>query len=134
MNDEFYSAIKLVSGEEIFSKVCSFIENDEIIILLDHPIIIETTYIQKLEATAIKIIPWMKLTDDTMFIMNMDKIITMTEVKDTNMISIHKKYVRGRYAESNQHNITPNMGYVSSVDEARSSLEKIFKSSSHRKD
>ena len=37
MGDEFYAIIKLMSGEEIFSMVCSDSNEDDPILLLHHP-------------------------------------------------------------------------------------------------
>ena len=124
--EEFYATIKLVSGEEIFAKVCPFDEEDKTILVLDNPITIETIYIPRFEGSIAKVHPWIKLSDDTMFIINLDKIITMTEVFESSLIKMHKKYSRERFKRSNKSEITPNMGYVSSITDARQSLEKIY--------
>ena len=39
MGDEFYAIIKLVSGEEIFSMVCTDTNEEDTILLLHHPVI-----------------------------------------------------------------------------------------------
>lgn len=127
MNEEFYAAIKLISGEEIFSKVCAFEENDEVLIVLDHPVFIETGYSQKLDAPIVKINPWINLTEETTFIINRDKILMMTEIKDSKYIKMHSRYMRELNKLSNRTKLTPNMGYISSITEARDSLERIFK-------
>jgi hypothetical protein len=124
--EEFYATIKLVSGEEIFAKVCPFDEEDKTILVLDNPITIETIYVPRLEGTIAKVHPWIKLSEDTMFIINLDKIITITEVFDNSLIKIHKKYSRERFKSSNKSEITPNMGFVSSIKDARLSLEKLY--------
>jgi len=124
--EEFYATIKLISGEEIFAKVCPFDEEDKTILVLDNPITIETIYVPKLEGTIAKVHPWIKLSDDTMFIIHLDKIITITEVFDNSLIKIHKKYSRERFKSSNKSEITPNMGFVSSINDARLSLEKLY--------
>jgi hypothetical protein len=124
--EEFYATIKLVSGEEIFAKVCPFDEEDKTILVLDNPIMIETIYVPRFESSIVKVHPWIKLSDDTMFIINLDKVITMTEVFESSLIKIHKKYSRERFKSSNKSEITPNMGFVSSINDARRSLEKIY--------
>jgi len=128
MNEEFYAVIKLVSGEEIFSKVCAFSEKEEVLVVLDNPIFIETTFVQKLNAPVVKVNPWISLTQETTFIIQRDKIISMNEVKDTRLIKIHKRYIKEQTKLSNQTNISPNMGYVTSVAEARVALEKLYNS------
>lgn len=129
MNEEFYAVIKLISGEEIFSKVCTFDENNEIMILLDNPIRIETIFVPKIGSTVAKVNPWIKLSEDEMFLISLDKIITITESKDTELIKIHNKYLKEKNKTTNCSKVTPNMGYINSVSEARESLERIFKSS-----
>jgi hypothetical protein len=126
--EEFYAAIKMVSGEEVFSKVCPCEEEDRTILILDNPVIMETITMKQLGMTALKVVPWMKLTDDTMFIVDMDKIITMTEVNESSIIKVYEKYIKDVNKKTNKSKISPNMGYISSISEARISLEKLYKS------
>ena len=126
--EEFYAAIKMVSGEEVFSKVCPCEEQDRIILILDNPVTMRYVVMNQHKITALKIEPWMKLTDDTMFIIDMNKIITMTEVSDKDMIRVYQKYIRERNGVSSKSKISPNMGFISSIADARISLEKIYKS------
>jgi hypothetical protein len=130
MNEEFYAVIKLVSGEEIFSKVCAFEENQDILLVLDHPVFVETTYSPKLRVPIARINPWINLTEETTFIINRDKVMTMTEVKDTTLVKMHKRYIKEHNKSSNQSKISPNMGYITSIPEARVSLEKLYRSNS----
>jgi hypothetical protein len=130
MNEEFYAVIKLISGEEIFSKVCSFDENDETMLLLDSPIVIEKVFAPKIGASVAKVNPWIKLSEDEMFLISLDKVITITESKDQELIKIFKRYTKEKNKRNNRSELTPNMGYVSSITEARLSLEKIYKSNS----
>lgn len=127
--EEFYAAIKMVSGEEVFSKVCPCEEEDRTILILDNPVIMETITIKQLGMTVLKVVPWMKLTDDTMFIVDMDKIITMTEVNESSIIKVYEKYIKDLNKKTNKSKISSNMGYISSISEARISLEKLYKSS-----
>ena len=41
MEDEFYSVLKLVSGEELMAKVCPCYEDDRIVLILDNPVVIK---------------------------------------------------------------------------------------------
>ena len=135
MGDEFYAIIKLVSGEEIFSMVCTDTNEEDTILLLHHPVIMNM--IQSSRGSFIKVTPWMEMTDDDMFAVRLDKIITMTETNDKKLIQVYKHYVEDIDNENNQDtldmykfggkvDISNQMGYISSVEEARSSLEKIF--------
>ena len=122
MGDEFYAIIKLVSGEEIFSMVCTDTNEEDTILLLHHPVIMNM--IQSSKGSFIKVTPWMEMTDDDMFAVKLDKIITMTETNDKKLIQVYKHYIDD--VDSEKDNISNKMGYISSVEEARDSLEKIF--------
>jgi len=132
MGEEFYSIIKLVSGEEIFSLV-SVDENDgDPLLILQNPIIMKL--IHHRSGMHIKIKPWMDLTEDDFFIIGSDKIITMTESRDERLIEIYNNFIEESdednidYTNSNELKIKPStkMGYVSSVEKARKELENIF--------
>ena len=128
MGDEFYAAIKLVSGEEIFSLV-SIDENDgDPILVVQNPVIMKI--IENHYGTMVKIKPWMEIPEDEIFLLKLDKIITMTEVEDKKVINFYKKYLKDESEPDDldgKVKITNQMGYVSSVEEARKFLEKIYK-------
>jgi hypothetical protein len=128
MEEDFYAIIKLISGEEILSKVCPCDEENRIILILDNPITMESITIRKLGISTIKVSPWIKFADDSMFVMDMEKVITMTEITDEDLIKIHQKFVREKNKKSNKSELTSKMGYLSSISDARKSLEKIYKS------
>ena len=128
MSEEFYAIIKLISSEEIFSKVCSCDEEDRTILILEDPVIIETVTIQKYSVEGYKINPWIKFTDETTFLLDMEKVITISEVRDKDIISIYEKYIKSKIKKQNKKDVSPNMGYISSISEARISLEKLYKS------
>ena len=132
MGDEFYAIIKLVSGEEIFAMVCVDGSDDEPILLLHHPI--KMNIIQTPKGGFIKVHPWIELTSEDMYVLRMDKVITMTESHDKKLIDVYKRYIEDTndddsmdiFKASGKVKITDQMGYISSVQEARESLEKIF--------
>lgn len=129
MGDEFYCSLKLVSGEEIFSLIMVDENDGDPIIILQSPIVIEIT--ETPMGSFIKVNPWMKIPNDDFFMIKLDKIITMTEVTDPSTIEIYNRYLNdesdnmvdrdGKVKLSNQ------MGYISSVQEARELLEKLIK-------
>lgn len=130
MEEEFYAIIKLTSGEEVFSKVCPCEEEDRTILILDNPVTVETVSIRQMGLTGVKINPWIKFTDDSMFVVNMDKVITMSEVNDEDLLAMYKKYLRtkDKGPKANSKRPSEHMGYLSSISEARISLEKLYKS------
>jgi len=131
MGEEFYCSLKLVSGEEIFSLV-SIDENDgDPLIILQNPIIIKI--INNQSGVVVKIKPWMEVPNDEIYIIKLDKVITMTEVKDNNMIFLYQRYLEEGDEEFNNNisngkiKITGKMGYVSTVEDARKKLEDLYK-------
>ena len=79
MEDEFYAIIKLVSGEEIFSLVLVDNYQDEnTVIALQNPVMMWSNVTPN--GTFIKVKPWMELTDEDIFMIHLDKVITMDEI------------------------------------------------------
>lgn len=127
MEEEFYAIIKLVSGEEILSKVSPCDEKHRILLILDNPVVIETMTIRQLGLSTLKISPWIKYSNDDMFIIDMEKVITITEIKEESLIEMHEKFVIEKNKKSHKTKPSHKMGFVSSVEDARLSLEKIYK-------
>ncbi len=136
MEDEFYSTIKLTSGEEIIAKV-SYLP-DENSLLIDQPLLVEKMS-QKKNGRSVQgfiLKEWINSTYDTMFVIRMEQVITMTELDH----KIQKFYLSNLnpdeyddYDESNV-DIKPNkfskrMGYLGSVKETKKFLEEIYKKS-----
>ena len=142
MGDEFYSILKLVSGEEIFALVCVDESEDEPILILHNPIKMKPLHPQSNQLSYIKVTPWMDMTEEDMFVLRMDKVITMTECHDKKLISIYKQYIEEKdeddlqviKSRNKKGRISwpgdPKLGYVSSVQKKREALERIFKSDS----
>ena len=128
MEEEFYSIIKLVSGEEIFALV-SVDENDENpILVLQNPVVIST--VNTPGGSMIKVKPWLNLTEESMFMIRLDKVITMIEAKDQKLIDVYNNYNEDTDEEEPLDGCvmpTSKMGYLSSVKDARKDLEDLFK-------
>jgi hypothetical protein len=132
MGDEFYAIIKLVSGEEILS----LISIDEVV--MQNPITMKLLHSRN--GMHVKVKSWMELASDDFFIVRPDKILTMTETHDERMIEIYTNYLEDEddidvYKPQSSSNEKPSgkiipsrkMGYLSTVEEARKTLENIFK-------
>ena len=127
MGEEFYAAIKLVTGEEIFSLV-SIDENDgDPIIILQDPVIMKvfTNHV----GTYVKIKPWMEIPDDDFFLIKLDKVVTMTEIKNQSTIDFYLRYLSDDNVDievDGKVTISDKMGYLGSVESSRKFLENIF--------
>jgi hypothetical protein len=125
MEEEFYSAIKLVSGEEIFALVSASEEEDRTVLVLDSPVIITPITSKNGIIQGYKVEPWMTIPDDDMYIVDMSMVITMTEVDNQDIINIYHKFNKS----SSRVSIDRKMGLISKVDEARRTLEKVYRDS-----
>ena len=130
MGEEFYAIIKLVSGEEIFSLVMVDENDGDPVIVLQNPITMKAIHNQ--HGMHLKIKPWIEMSDDDFFMIKLDKIITMTESTDKRLINIYNDYIEEDdsidvYNPSGKVKPSSKMGYISSVEDARKKLERIFK-------
>jgi hypothetical protein len=129
IEDDFYATLKLKSGEEIFAKVAATEEEDRTLLLVSNPIIVSELK-GRMGTMGYKLEPWLKTTTEDMFILNMDDILTMSESSDMEMIYLYQSYVRQADKSKNkQTKLNKEMGYISSVDDAKEILEKLFKDS-----
>ena len=129
MEEDFYATIKLSSGEELFAKVAPSVEKDRTFLVLSHPIMMKEIK-NRSGIIGYKIEPWLKTTSEDMFIINLDKVITLSESFDIEMISMYQLYIRDSHRETNnQSKLTRSMGYISNVRDAKEILEKLYKKS-----
>ena len=127
MEEDFYAVIKLISGEEIFSIVCPSEEEGRTMLILNNPVVIEVVVMKQIGMQGYKIDPWLKFADDDTFLMDMDKVLTISEVRDEETIEMYHKFLRQRQNKDSKNSLTPEMGYLSSVSEARKRLEKLYR-------
>ena len=117
---EFLAAIKLVSGEEILSIVTSVHDENGDYLIVENPIEVEEVMLPNKQAGA-KVQPWMKFSREDQFIIPKDKVITIVEVAEDVEVFYHMSL-----RKLNTDFITDAKGKISTVDEARIKLNKIF--------
>jgi len=127
MEEDFYAVIKLVSGEEIFSIVCPSEEEGRTMLILNNPVVIEVVVMKQVGMQGYKIDPWLKFADDDTFLLDMDKVLTISEVRDEDTIEMYHKFLRQKDGKNTKNSLTPEMGYLSSVSEARKRFEKLYR-------
>ena len=127
MGDEFHAVLKLVTGEEIFALV-SVDENDgDPIIMLSNPVVMKMLYSPA--GQYVKIRPWLELPTEDLFLLKYDKIITMSEISDKQMIHFYNKYLNEDDIDielDGKVTLNNKMGVLTTVEDARQSLERIF--------
>ena len=129
-DEEFLGVIKLVSGEEILAKICPCEEEDKTILILDSPVTFETIQIRNIGGVgAVRVNPWLEMAHDSILVIDMQKIITVTEITDDQIIKIYERYLKDKDRDTNQSPANQDMGFLSSISDARVFLEKLYKSS-----
>ncbi len=129
IEDDFYSTIKLKSGEEIFAKVAASEEDNRTMLLVHSPITI-VEIIGRKGIVGYKIEPWLKTTTDDIFIINMNDVLTLSESSDIEMIMMYQDFVKQSDKDAiNRSRINRRMGYLGNVNDTKKVLENIFKSS-----
>ena len=127
IEDDFYATIKLKSGEEIFAKIACSEEEDRAFLLLTNPVIISQIK-NRSGVTGYKVEPWIKTSKEDLFIINMDDVMTLMESDDMETITMHQTFAnhQNSYFER-KTKLDRKMGYISTINEAKESLEKLFK-------
>ena len=118
---EFLAAIKLVSGEELLSMVTSVHDENGDYLIVENPIEVEEVILPNKQAGA-KVQPWMKFSREEQFVIPKEHIITIVEFAEEVAIFYHMSL-----RKLNTDFITDAKGKISTVDEARIKLDKIFK-------
>ena len=128
IEDDFYATIKLKSGEEIFSKVAASEEVDKTLLIVSNPVIVKEIKGKLNNVVGYKVEPWLKTTKDDMFILNLDNVLTMSESTDIEMIMMYQEYIRTNDSSDIPYSkLSREMGYISTVDDAKEILEKLYK-------
>ena len=125
---DFHATIKLITGEEIFALVSVDNSEDEPVIIMQNPVIMKVLSTGR--GQMMKIRPWLEVPGDDVYIIKYDRIITMSEVKDKQIIHFYERYLNDDEVDiemDGKVRISDQMGYVSTVEDARKSLEAIFK-------
>tara|TARA_R100000008_G_scaffold44347_1_gene25807 strand:- start:799 stop:1206 length:408 start_codon:yes stop_codon:yes gene_type:complete len=127
MEDDFYATIKFKNGEEIFARVAASEEEDRTMLVIHNPIT-AVEIKQRGQMVGYKVEPWLKTTREDMFIINMDNVLTMSESSDVHMITMFQQFVQDQARDNrNQPKLSRKMGYISSVNDAKDILEKLYR-------
>jgi hypothetical protein len=135
MEEEFYSTLKLTSGEEIIAKVCYLPEEDSL--LVEHPLLVEKLTQKKNGNTVQGFVlkEWISSTYESLFVIRMNQVVTMTELDKKIRTFYLNNLTDPDESESEDtidikpKNFSKRMGYLGSVKEAKKFLEDIYKKS-----
>lgn len=141
MEEEFYASIKLTSGEEIVAKI-SYDPDDDVIVVL------EPRVVEKIESIKGKYIVegivfdgWMNATNENMFIVPRNQIVTMIEL-DNRIAGFYQEHLknpslykktkfRDKKEKSNSRRQNPkdHEGYLGSIKDSKKFLEDLYNKS-----
>ena len=124
--EDSHFVFKLVSGEEVIALTTMDDSGIEPCFFLADPLKVELSH--KGNHTMVRLVPWITVSEDEIFKIGFDKIITMTELThDHEMVQAYEHYNQQRKSNNTTRvNISPKMGYMGNVDQTKISLEKIF--------
>jgi hypothetical protein len=128
MEEDFYATIKLISGEELFG-IVNTVEKDGKYLLISNPVIVTPMFSQKREMNGYKVEPWLKTSSDDMFLISMERVITISESENEQIIAIYQAFLKDMGDDGGQLKLSGKMGYVGSISEAKKLLEKLYKKS-----
>ena len=131
MLEKFVAVIKLTSGEEVVARISELENMDKI--LVECPAMMNCQSSQRRPGiNMIKIEPWIKSGKETTYIIDMNKVITTSEIFDEDVVGAYDRFVDAYYNGVDfvpTPNMTRDMGYISNVKDARKVLEKLWKES-----
>ena len=132
MEEEFYATVKLLSGEELVSKVSYLSDEDKII--LEKPLIVENAKHRKgqVEVTGFALKEWISATFDDMFIIKRDHVMTMIEIEGEIVDFYEKTLTRlesGKSLAGRGNKLPRGSGYLGSVKNMKKTLEDIYNKS-----
>tara|TARA_B100001996_G_C18337552_1_gene468865 strand:- start:124 stop:564 length:441 start_codon:yes stop_codon:yes gene_type:complete len=124
--EEFVASIKLVTGEEILGKV-AVIDDDTDNVIVDTPVICHEVRTPGANIPmGYKFEPWMKMSNDDVFVLNMKNVITMSEITDEDVLITYSQLCEAGFKRTHP-DLDRNMGYINSVEKSRNIIEKLFK-------
>ena len=136
MEPDFIATIKLITGEELISKVSYMPDDDSLV--LENPMEVTRIDQQKknVRVNGFTLSEWIHSTFDHMFVLPKHHILTMTEVEDKQIQEFYKDCVMKHNAQVSMFRETyeprkfdRSMGRLGSIIETKKSLEDIFKKS-----
>tara|TARA_B100000212_G_scaffold1025_1_gene731 strand:- start:531 stop:929 length:399 start_codon:yes stop_codon:yes gene_type:complete len=132
MGEEFFATVKLITGEEIVSKVVYLEDEDKV--MLENPLQVDSAKQRKgaLEISGFSFREWVCATFDKMFIINRDHIITISEIEGP-IVNFYKETLlrmeNGKSLTGKGDKLPRGSGYLGSVTDMKKSLENIFNKS-----
>ena len=136
MEDDFIATIKIISGEELISKVSYMPDDDSLV--LENPMEVKRIDQQKqnVRVNGFALHEWIYSTFDHMFVLPKQHVVTMTEVEDKKIQHFYTETVKRHIVEltsfkeaSEPRVFSREMGNLGSVNKTKTFLEDLYKRS-----
>ena len=121
--EEFLGALKIVTGEEVLSKVTYVNDENGHYLVLENPIVVEEVTMDS--RVGAKVSPWMKFSKERSFIVPMDRVVTCVEC-DIEVSMFYEMSIEKIDPDYNKKTASKE-GDLGTVEESRAILESIFK-------
>ena len=136
MEPDFIATIKLITGEELISKVSYMPDDDSLV--LESPMSVSRIDATKknIRIAGFALNEWIHSTFDHMFVLPKKHVLTMTEVEDINIQNFYNVTVAKHIVDLNSFKdsqqskeFTRDMGKLGSVQNTKRLLEDLYKRS-----
>ena len=136
MEPDFLATIKLITGEEIISKV-SYMPDDDSLVLENPMRVGPIDQVQRnVRVNGFALTEWIHSTFDHMFVLPKEHVLTMTEVEDKRLHMFYNECVSQHVAQISSfkdtfepRKFTREMGSLGSAKDTRTKLEDLYKRS-----
>ena len=139
-DEQFFGTLKLSTGEEVLGEllVSQCPETQDDMIFIQHPA--KTKVIEMDEAgehkVAVGFMKWMNFSDEEFYVIDEDAVVSIAPMSKE-AIRMYSRWVKKEIllepeVERGQVPVTPSMGLIAKVEDARKHLEKMYKEEPER--
>ena len=130
-------SIKLVTGEELVCTVIEIVDctsHTSVAIYNPLKISVRSTTRKTLNDVSFKFSPWLIVDKSDIHEINLNKIITICEVLDHEILFEYNKFFQKKLIDKPTRNFKKELGFIGSVDDYKKSLEKLYRGDSYKKE
>ena len=131
--EEFYGVLKLINGEEVLGKAVLTNEGTETLCFIQNPVavqLVERELDENKLARGIGFSKWMQLSSEDFYVIREKDIVTISAMSKQCIYmyeSFLKREAPGSRKDIMEQDPNKHLGYLGSIDNARTLFEKIYK-------
>tara|TARA_B100002019_G_scaffold16242_1_gene12764 strand:+ start:148 stop:585 length:438 start_codon:yes stop_codon:yes gene_type:complete len=133
-DEEFFGIFKLVSGDEVLGKAVLTEDDGQTLVFIQDPVCTQIIHKETEDGRTVRgmgFAKWMQFSDEDFFILPEKDIITVTSMSKE-VSYMYQAFIMGEdigKKDSTRIDLQKEMGHLGTTKDARSLLEKIYKSS-----